>query len=278
MDRREGSPIVLMIAIAILAFVGLYFMNEPEDIIIHQPRAMVPVVTPHSLSRVPVVKSKLVLTPPLVPKLPSLVPKLPLVSTPPLVSKLPPLVPKRMTLPPPIQTRPTPAPVVAAVGVSSPAPAVAPAADAVTSSKRAVEAVKLLEEAASSKSAIPAQDIIPVAKIAVEAAKAAGDTEGVSAIKALAAQAMHPSAGEPAQVAAATQAAIKAVKPAVNWAGYKFSTNERCGPKYGNKACPGKQCCSIYGVCGGSTGKKDLWCGKFKGFDGKYNGEKPYTE
>jgi hypothetical protein len=61
----------------------------------------------------------------------------------------------------------------------------------------------------------------------------------------------------------------------VNWAGKEFSTDGRCGPQFGNKACTGKSCCSQFGWCGGSTGQNDDWCGKFKGFNGEYNGEKP---
>jgi hypothetical protein len=63
--------------------------------------------------------------------------------------------------------------------------------------------------------------------------------------------------------------------PTVNWAGKEFSTDGRCGPQFGNKACTGKSCCSQFGWCGGSTGQNDDWCGKFKGFNGEYNGEKP---
>ena len=77
--------------------------------------------------------------------------------------------------------------------------------------KQAIEAVKALSQAASSTNAIPAEDVIPVANIALEAATAAGDARGVSAIKALAEQAMEPSAGKPEQVAVATQVAIDAV-------------------------------------------------------------------
>lgn len=77
--------------------------------------------------------------------------------------------------------------------------------------KQAVEAVKALAQAASSPNAVPEEDVIPVAKIAAEAAIAAGDANGLSAVKALAAQAMEPAAGKPEQVAAAAQAAIEAV-------------------------------------------------------------------
>lgn len=63
--------------------------------------------------------------------------------------------------------------------------------------------------------------------------------------------------------------------PTVNWAGKAFSTDGRCGPEFGNKACTGKACCSKFGWCGGSTGQSDDWCGTFKGFNGEYNAEKP---
>lgn len=62
--------------------------------------------------------------------------------------------------------------------------------------------------------------------------------------------------------------------PIKNWAGYKFSSNGRCGPQFGNTACPGTQCCSIYGWCGGEVGKNDDWCSKYKGFNGMFNGKK----
>ena len=75
-----------------------------------------------------------------------------------------------------------------------------------------------------------------------------------------------------------TPAATPAVTPTpaadTNWAGYKFSTNGRCGPKFGETACTGKACCSSAGWCGGSTGQNDNWC-KYKSFSGKYNAEKP---
>jgi hypothetical protein len=60
-----------------------------------------------------------------------------------------------------------------------------------------------------------------------------------------------------------------------NRAGYTFSTDGRCGPNAGNTACSGKACCSLAGWCGGSTGGNDDWCDKYKGFDGRYNAERP---
>lgn len=92
------------------------------------------------------------------------------------------------------------------------APAVVP--DVSVTPKQAVEAVKALAQAASSTSALPAEDVIPVAKIAAQAAMAAGDAKGLAAVKALAAQAMEPAAGMPEQVAAAKAAAIEAVASA----------------------------------------------------------------
>lgn len=96
--------------------------------------------------------------------------------------------------------------VVAPEPVPEPVPAVSP--------KQAVEAVKVLAQAAASSSALPAEDVIPVAKIAAEAAAAAGDAKGVAAVKALAQQAMEPASGKPEQIAVAKAAAIEAVASA----------------------------------------------------------------
>jgi len=42
----------------------------------------------------------------------------------------------------------------------------------------------------------------------------------------------------------------------------KETTNDagRCGPKFGGKTCGGKQCCSRWGWCSGTRGKKSDWC------------------
>lgn len=39
-----------------------------------------------------------------------------------------------------------------------------------------------------------------------------------------------------------------------------ISTNGRCGPSNNQKVCPGNQCCSESGWCGGIQGKKSKWC------------------
>ena len=53
------------------------------------------------------------------------------------------------------------------------------------------------------------------------------------------------------------------------------STNGRCGPRHGNKICPGKQCCSGSGWCAGTQGTRSAWCySNKKGRDnGKYDGK-----
>ena len=61
----------------------------------------------------------------------------------------------------------------------------------------------------------------------------------------------------------------------VNWAGNSFTSDGRCGPSFGNKACGGKQCCSQFGWCGGQKGQNDDWCRNNGGFGGNFNGEKP---
>ena len=50
------------------------------------------------------------------------------------------------------------------------------------------------------------------------------------------------------------------------------STNGRCGiPWGGGKRCPGKQCCSTSGWCGGSQGTYSSWCrGRGAGFHGAH--------
>lgn len=40
----------------------------------------------------------------------------------------------------------------------------------------------------------------------------------------------------------------------------KISTNGRCGIDHGNTICPGAQCCSKDGWCGGEIGNKSDWC------------------
>ena len=42
----------------------------------------------------------------------------------------------------------------------------------------------------------------------------------------------------------------------------QISTNGRCGPQFGNTSCPGSQCCSQWGWCGGSVGTYSDWCSK----------------
>jgi len=83
------------------------------------------------------------------------------------------------------------------------------------------------------------------------------------------------SAQVPAQVPAQALAQAPAQAPAQkvdrgNWAGNKFSTNGRCGPKFNNTACPDNQCCSVYGWCGTTR----AFCGNMMS-DGKFNGKKP---
>lgn len=43
-------------------------------------------------------------------------------------------------------------------------------------------------------------------------------------------------------------------KKVTNWKGYEISTNNRCGPEFGNKACGGTSCCSKFGYCWGGDG------------------------
>jgi hypothetical protein len=83
----------------------------------------------------------------------------------------------------------------------------------------------------------------------------------------------------PAQALAQAPAQVPAQAPAQapaqnvdrkNWAGNKFSTNGRCGPKFNNTACPDNQCCSVYGWCGTTR----AFCGNMMS-KGQFNGKKP---
>jgi len=65
-----------------------------------------------------------------------------------------------------------------------------------------------------------------------------------------------------------------------NYFGWKLSTNDRCGPGFGNTACSGKQCCSSEGYCGGSGPvmgplAKDEWCKSSWPANYIFNAEKP---
>jgi hypothetical protein len=56
---------------------------------------------------------------------------------------------------------------------------------------------------------------------------------------------------------------------------FDISTNGRCGPRNGKKRCPGNQCCSSSGWCGGTKGKYSSHCYRLgKGaFWGLYDGQ-----
>jgi hypothetical protein len=72
-----------------------------------------------------------------------------------------------------------------------------------------------------------------------------------------------------------SQVTAPVVAPTTNWAGQPFSKDNRCGPSFNNTACTGTSCCSTFGWCGGSKGQNDDWCGKYHGFNGKYDALKP---
>lgn len=65
----------------------------------------------------------------------------------------------------------------------------------------------------------------------------------------------------------------KVMKP--SWKGYETSTNGRCGPNHGNQACPGNQCCSQFGWCGGIAGNNDDWCKKYNLSNGEFDARDP---
>ena len=60
----------------------------------------------------------------------------------------------------------------------------------------------------------------------------------------------------------------------INWKGYGYSTNDRCGPDFNNTACPANKCCSSLGYCGGTTGDESAWCTGSKS-GGDYNDKEP---
>jgi hypothetical protein len=61
---------------------------------------------------------------------------------------------------------------------------------------------------------------------------------------------------------------------------FQISTDGRCGKNHGGKHCPGTQCCSKDGWCGGKKGKRSDFCyakngGKDRGQSrGEYDGNK----
>jgi hypothetical protein len=59
-----------------------------------------------------------------------------------------------------------------------------------------------------------------------------------------------------------------------NWQSLSYSTNDRCGPDFNNKACPNNKCCSTANYCGGSTGGDDAWCSASQLY-GKFNDKQP---
>ena len=67
----------------------------------------------------------------------------------------------------------------------------------------------------------------------------------------------------------------KPIDPTVNWKGYKYSTDGKCGPVFGNTACPGNQCCSSNGYCGGTKDGNDAYCGTEHGYVGYYDDQQP---
>jgi hypothetical protein len=65
---------------------------------------------------------------------------------------------------------------------------------------------------------------------------------------------------------ASASAPVPAPAPASN-----VSTNGRCGPKFNNTICPGKQCCSASSWCAGTQGTSSAWC--YSNKKGRNNGE-----
>ena len=53
--------------------------------------------------------------------------------------------------------------------------------------------------------------------------------------------------------------------------GIKTSTNDRCGPWHGSRKCPGNQCCSSSGWCGGTVGRNSSWCANYYSDSSKHS-------
>jgi hypothetical protein len=85
---------------------------------------------------------------------------------------------------------------------------VVPAQPVAVAPAQAVEAVKVLADAAASPAAASKDVVVPVANIAVSAVKT---EEGVAAVQALAQQAIVPEAGVPEKVNAAAQTAVDSI-------------------------------------------------------------------
>ena len=66
-----------------------------------------------------------------------------------------------------------------------------------------------------------------------------------------------------------------AVVANVNWKGYAYTKDGRCGPSNNNTACGGTQCCSTFGWCGGKKGENDDWCKTFNANNGEFDSLKP---
>jgi len=60
-----------------------------------------------------------------------------------------------------------------------------------------------------------------------------------------------------------------------------ISTDGKCGPENGNTTCPGSQCCSRFGWCGGNLGGYSDWCinttsgAVFETFVSRFDGTMP---
>lgn len=63
----------------------------------------------------------------------------------------------------------------------------------------------------------------------------------------------------------------------LNWKNYPITRNGKCGPQNGSTACPGTQCCSENGICGGVSGTSSASCYiDNHGYrNGYYDGVKP---
>lgn len=60
---------------------------------------------------------------------------------------------------------------------------------------------------------------------------------------------------------------------------FVITPDGRCGPKHNNTQCPGTQCCSKDGICGGEVGVKSEWCTskklntRYSGWYSRYDGD-----
>ena len=83
------------------------------------------------------------------------------------------------------------------------------------------------------------------------------------------------SSSSPSSPSTPSTPSTPAVVANVNWKGYAYTKDGRCGPSNNNTACGGTQCCSVFGWCGGQKGQNDDWCKTLNANNGEFDSLKP---